>query len=1230
VKPLDAITVPLAGTQLIEASAGTGKTYTITTLVLRLLLEGDRSIDQILVVTYTRAATAELRDRIRRRLGEALSALDALEAGREVTDATLAALLQPRADERAEDRARLRHAMHRLDEAAVFTIHGFCQRALADGAFESGLPFEMELAEDQTAMVAEVVQDFWARRAYGEDALRVAYWNEHNAGPRVLGSVVRRASADPNLVVVPDVQEAYSPPDVDAWHAAREEARSIWEARRDEVLELLTEPKRLHGGSYKPAKIRGEWAPQLDALGQLRPGGLPAFIERVSASDMKRRVLQSATQPHHPFFDACDRLWAAEGEVCAALHLDAVAMRTQVARYAAEEQRRRKFERGLLGFDDLMVRLDDALDGPLGPGLGRRLRATYPVALIDEFQDTDPMQYRIFRRIYSDETDPLFLIGDPKQAIYGFRGADVFAYMEAVASADDSAYTLTTNYRSDPGLLSAHNEVFGSARTPFLFEEIGYHPVQPPPETPVRITGPGTEAPLQLLWVSPEAAGGGKRITKGWGNAQLPVSTAAEISALLTSDAQVEGRPVEPRDVAVLCRTNKQARATQTALRQLGVPAVLEGDDSVFDSEMAGELQRLLSAMAQPGDARKVRSALVTSILGLSALELDALGRDEAQWDRWLSLVHGWSATWLGRGFVQALHQVLAEAHVQQRLLGLPDGERRLTNLLHLGELVHQAATQEHLGPLSLIAWLRDMRLDDETRGSWVGESAQVRLESDARAVRLTTVHKSKGLEYPIVFCPFLWDGNLMWGDDKIFPRFHDNTVDRRVTVDLGSDALADHLALATQEALAEQLRLVYVALTRAKHRCYLVWGAFGGSEKSALAFLLHQAECPPSGEPEAAAVARRVKGMGADELLAELSQLCDRADGALGVRPLWMGGLDAAVRFEARAEAGALSVRAAPAPVRSAHRVASFSSLTAGGHHDAGSSGLADAQRYANAVLEEEGIDHDGAPAAEEPGRSAQEASALSAIVPLSDFPAGTRAGSMLHHVYEHIDFAADGAAVAAQVDVSLAQFGYASSLGPSLAAALSDTLDIELSEGLRLRDVERGDRLDELEFTLRVAHQGKAMTGRAMGEALQAHGAPTAMPDYAQRVERLEAPALRGFLRGYIDLLFRHDGRYYVVDYKSNHLGPDAADYMPPRLSPAMAVHDYYLQYLLYVVATHRHLQGRLAGYDYDAHFGGVYYLFLRGMAPGHPAGCGVFHDRPRRELVEALANVIEGGPS
>lgn len=1251
-RALDPIRVPLEGTQLIEASAGTGKTYTITTLVLRLLLEGDYSIDAILVVTYTRAATAELRDRIRRRLADALIALDVLEAGGEVADATLSSLLAGRSDPetRAADRVRLRRAMHRLDEAAVFTIHGFCQRALADGAFESGLPFEMELAEDATAMVAEVVQDFWARHAYDEQPLRVAYWQEHGAGPRTLGSVVRRASSDPNLAVLPEAPPDYSPADLDAWYAARDEAAQLWRAGRADVLALLTEPKRLHAGSYKPGKIRGEWAPQLDALSQLRPGGLPMLVERVSASDMRNRVLQSATRPEHPFFHACDRLWAAELEVRATLEHDVVSMRTQVARYAAKEQRRRKLERGLLGFDDLMVRLDEALSGPLGPGLAQRLRSTYRVALIDEFQDTDPMQYRIFRRIYAADADPLFLIGDPKQAIYGFRGADVFAYMEAVSSADENAYTLTTNYRSDPGLLSAHNAVFGDARDPFLFQEIGYHPVQAPPDTPVRISGPGGDAPLQLLWVPPASAGATKRIGKGWASAQLPASTAAEIATLLTSQARIEGRPIEPRDIAVLCRTNKQARATQTALRQLGVPAVLEGDDSVFDSEMAGELQRLLSAMAHPGDARKVRSALVTSLLGLSAAELDSLQGDEADWDRWLSLIHGWNATWLGRGFVQALHQVLAEAHVQRRLLRLPDGERRLTNLLHLGELAHEAATQQHLGPLSLIAWLRDMRLDDETRGGWVGESAQVRLESDARAVRLTTVHKSKGLEYPVVYCPFLWDGNLMWGDDVQFPRFHDNTVDRRLTVDLGSDAVDRHRVLAASEALAEQLRLVYVALTRAKHRCYVVWGAFSGSEKSALAYLLHQGERASGSETEDVAVARRVKSLTADEMLGELGELSRRTDGAIGVRAIWAGAPETAPRFEAPAGPAALTVRAAPPFVRGRFRVASFSSLTASGPVvDASPSApegddvdvSSDAQHYAAEVLQEEGIDHDGDTAVAGGGGagSSGEASALSAVVPLSDFPAGTRAGSMLHHVYEHIDFAADRDAVAAQVAVSLAQFGYSASLARTLVAPLLETLRVELpwangangangESGVCLRDVARADRVDELEFTLRVAHGGESMTCRGLGAVLSRHGAPTAMPAYAQRVEQLGAPALSGFLRGYIDLLFRHEGRYYVVDYKSNHLGPDAADYMPPRLAPAMAAHDYYLQYLFYVVAVHRHLQTRLLDYDYDRHFGGVYYLFLRGMAPQHAAGCGVFQDRPRRELVEALAALVEGG--
>ncbi|MET0344503.1 MAG: exodeoxyribonuclease V subunit beta [Polyangiales bacterium] len=1183
-KTLDPESLALDDVAVVEASAGTGKTYTITSLFLRLLLERGLKVDQILVVTYTRAATAELRDRIRQRLAHAL----AVARGEPSDDALLVRVCKS-AREREGQAAlyeQLEAALSGLDEAPVLTIHGFCQRVLRDHAFESGAAFDAQLTPQAGPLLDEIADDYFMRELYATTPLRARLLLDE---PAILRRLAARVSGG-GLRILPDaIEEAAF--DVAAHGAALETCRGLWRDARAVVVALVAAVKGI-------GKNAAKWADKVDEL--MRVGEPGSFAATKSfASFTRAGVRDKGGAAEHPFLDAAEALLALDRGFEGARRSVALAFRRRFVDYVDAQLSQRTRERGVRTFDALLRDLDDALCGPHGPRLTERLRSRYRAALVDEFQDTDPVQYRIFSRIFAGVA-PLLLIGDPKQAIYGFRGADVAAYLAARGAAGERVYTLGVNWRSDPPLLGALNTLYGAVTRPFAIDAITYQPVMPPPSARARFSAPDGRGPLDIA-ISGGDAGATDALRR-----DVARELASDVAALLASGAtREEGgrtRKLRASDVAVLCRTNNEAAQVQRALAEREVPSVLSGDASVFDSDDVPQLERALTAIAHAGDARALRAFLGSIYGGLSARDILDLEEQDAAWEQHRATFQRLSETWLTRGFMQALRGLVIAYDVETRLLARPDGTRRITNLWHLAELLAEAAMSERLGPLGLLRWLALVRRDEARRAELAGDAHELRLESGDDAVTLTTVHKSKGLEYPVVYCPFLWDAAKLMQSEKKLVRFHDPRAGDALTLDLGTADQAEHEALAEGEVLEEALRLVYVALTRAKHRITLVVPRTERLALSALGYVLF------GGGPR-------------DAIAARLSELIKN------------GGLDDALHARA-AELGCFSVRTltvaptppyqsalsaphdlAARPVRrkldQSYRVASFSALLA---------------RASTSAAGEAGLDRDAL--SEQAEREAQKRALEVSTLALGDFPRGAVAGQLVHEVLEHVDFDGADDALAEVANRCVRARGYEAALVPSLVTGLGQMLRTPLdARGLSLSMLSRRERLNEMEFVFPV---DGTLSPRLLERVFRAHGAPPALPTYASELRELGFDALHGFMRGYVDLVFRHDDRYYVVDYKSNWLGPDAADYAPAKLPRPMADHHYYLQYHLYTLALHRHLAHRLVGYDYDQHMGGVYYLFLRGMAPAHPLGCGVFHDRPARALIEALDAALEGATS
>jgi len=1192
----DPLGAPLDGVSLVEASAGTGKTHAITELYLRLVLEAGLPVESILVITYTRAATAELRTRIRARLAAADKAL------RAAADQDPALLeLVGRAGGAPRAMALLDAALQTLDQAAVHTTHGFCQRALAEHAFESGVAFDRELLPDQATLLNEVVADFWRREFHAAPPVRVEAAYARGLTPAKLGAWIAPRLTQLGLWIVapPDAAAGLAGDEANyavAWAAAAE----IWARDGAAIATLLRDSAALNRNRYRVASV-AQW---LEVLASGLAGATPRYavfvvfekLDRLTPAGLAAGTKQGATPPRHRFFDACAELLAARDALTAAYQRWDQGLRARLLEFARAELSRRRRAHGLMAYDDLLLDLDAALARP-GGQLAQALRGRYRAALIDEFQDTDTVQLSILRRLYAGSGRPLFLIGDPKQAIYRFRGADVFAYLAGAREAE-RRYGLGTNWRSTPGLITAVNALFSGVAEPFGLREIGFTAARPAERTAGAGLEPAEDDPADLrIWFMERESGGGKPIGKGDAAAVAVRSTAGEIAMLVergaAGEARLEGRALGPGDIAVLVRSHHQGRLMRQALLELQVPCVRYGQDDVWATPEAEQIERVLRAVAEPGREGLLRAALVTPLLGCDGRDIYALDEDERAWEKWAARVRDWHLIWRERGVLRFFGALIREAEVAPRLLRRPDGERRLTNLRHLAELIHEAEATRGLGVERLLAWLawrRGARAENP-------EQAQLRLESDGASVRVLTIHASKGLEFPIVFCPFLWDAGPGTSGDILY---HDPSRGDRASLWLNGTPPPEIEIRARREALAEALRLLYVAVTRARERCYVVWGGVNKAGETGLAWLLHGGavdgatdsatdSTDPVGE-----LAAHFASLDDGDLREALDALRTRAAGAIAIasppaprtRPVAL----------ADGERTRLAARRFRGAIAEGWRITSYTALVAG--------------------LPAELPDHDAEARAPEAEAAVAQGGGRFA------FPRGARAGSCLHAILERVDFGTAGESLQAVAAETLAMHGFASVWAAEVAAWLGEVVATPLtadSDAVRLADIGSGARLSELEFHYPVAR----LDPHAITAVLSDHG----MHDTG--VERLSGGSRHGYVTGFIDLVFASGGRYYLADYKSNWLGGRPGDYDAARLATAMRREAYGVQALLYSVALHRYLALRVPDYAYAHHFGGAYYLFLRGMSRRSGARRGVHFLRPSEALITALDKTLGGGP-
>jgi exodeoxyribonuclease V beta subunit len=1195
--PFDPIHTPLRGVSLIEAAAGTGKTYTIEGLYIRLVLEKQLPVEQILVVTFTRAATAELRDRIYRRLAKARDAF----AGAPVEDDELLRHLAAHHPSPAQARPLLRQALMDFDRAAIFTIHGFCQRVLYENAFETASAFNAELLQDQTPILAEVVEDFWRQWICDQPAEFLRFAQGPLGAPDRLLELARKCTAAEFAVTPRQNEPCLRTETLEVFRSRLESLKACWRPGREEVRRILLEAP-LNGRSFGTLQPAEEGGPSgrermvrglidaLDAYFAQDPPAYPpvAAVEKLAASTLARFTLSRRQTPSHPVFDSCEAFHLASRSLASEMTGQLHYLKSRLLDISQVELERRKSERGLVSFDDLLRRVARALDTSKGNDLAGIVRRRYRAALVDEFQDTDELQYAVFSRLFSSPQHLLFMIGDPKQAIYGFRGADIFSYLRAAQDAE-SRFTLSRNWRSSPGLVQAVNTLFSRSAGPFLFPGIGFTPGKA-----AQADAADTAASMVIWHLDSRLhRDDGGVLTKSDAQSLIARAVTAEIQGLIAAGPAA----MRTGDMAVLVRTNSQAGLMKDHLSAAGVPSVIYSTANVYDSTEASELLAVLASIAEPPIAARLKSALATHLLGVTAGEIAAGDRVQNLMEQRVRRHWEYFRLWSERGFTPMFRQFLSGEAVKPRLLSLPDGERRLTNLLHLAELVHRAAGDENLGVAGLVKWL-GRQIDPNAQRS---EETQLRLESDELAVKIVTVHRSKGLEYPLVFCPFAWSGSGLRGGDFFF---HDPANDYRLTADLGGERDSPNRVRAQNEVLAENLRMLYVAVTRARQRCYLVWGRVNTAETSALAYLLRsgrQADDTAADSDWIERLKTEFTNIGDDDMRDRLEELAAASDGTIVIRPL--RGPPTTAAPETGRPAGEVACREFHGDIDHTWSLTSYSALTS-------TAGVDTPDRDAGPVTA------NGPPPAEEVQSSADAG--------ILHFPAGARAGTFFHSIFETLDFANPDPRTV--VVAKLKEFGFDPSWADPVCAMIADVLELPLfSPGspVRLAEVSRNRCVTELEFYFPL----NLVTPAVLEAVFARHGTPAAGEGAAlpETVERLHFAPTQGFMKGFIDLVFEHRGRYYLVDWKSNRLGPAPEDYHQSRLGWVMREHLYHLQYHIYTLAFHQYLRRRVAGYEYGRDFGGVCYVFLRGVNCGRGPEYGLFSDRPAPRIVHALGEAL-----
>ncbi len=1171
---LDAFNFPLFGARLIEASAGTGKTFTICSLYLRLLLGHGSSetkhqqpltVDKILVVTFTDAATSELRSRIRSRIRQCRIAMAAGGSN----DQFINALIQ-NTDSRTQAKKLLLEAERNMDKAAIYTIHGFCQKMLAANAFESGADFNSDFLTDESETRLRVVSDYWRRHFYPLKSEIINILRQQWSNPQQLLQDINPYLSGNEIDVLADPLKT----NISDHHKSNlskiESIKDMWNNADFDIHTVISQ-SGVNKRSYTKANLP-KWIEEVSqwSRSETIDYTYPKSLSKFSSTNLAEKA--TGHPPRHTLFDKIDSFITSKIDIHGSIAAHAI---TECRKLLIKEK---KLSRSI-AFDDLLTKLNNAvIRNEQSLKLAHSIAEMYPIAMIDEFQDTDPIQYSIFSAIYKikelssypKSNRGIFLIGDPKQAIYAFRGADIYTYIKAKSEVENH-YTLNTNWRSTAGVVESINTLFKNADSPFLFNGAINYPEAKSAlkENEKYYENADGKAPAMTLWLGNTSD---SLISKGQYSQTMADATVNQISYLLHDKrikkvAAGQRTTISESDIAVLVRTGAEARIIQTKLSAAGIRSIyLSSKDSVFNTPEAQDIYYILLALNEPHNHRAIKPALSTSLIGTDAKKLAELDYDERAIEGIIDEFNEFSQLWDKSGILPALNKVLASKGALNKLLLTSNGERILADVRHIGELLQQASLtiQSKSG---LIRWLAD-KIESPDANS---DEQRIRLDSENDVVKIVTIHKSKGLEYNFVFAPFL--SNYREANTALF---YNQTTGLK-TLDLYKSP--ESMEASANEILAEDLRLLYVALTRAVYGCFIGIAALsvgrkktGTSKalKSGIGWILQNGTEGDLNYLEQSLIKLQTK-----------------------TEYIVVGEPPKNTRYSSD-EPETLLEDVNRQPNKNNRnfnyywQVTSFTALTSHSSSEPRGLFLGNTTKELSVVVDEANI---------------------------FNFPRGAKAGTFLHTIFERTNFPSPESQYNKDLIKKLLEINsYDLKWQEPLQKLVSDTLNKPLgTEGIKLKSITPSKMITEMEFNFPVS--------RLQAYKLQK---TCARHDKLSTDLALSFTETTGLLKGFIDLVFEHKGKFYILDWKSNHLGDSSEHYDSRSLETSMKEHKYTLQYQIYSVALHKYLQTRLQNYSYEQHFGGVLYLFLRGINENNQNG--VFETRPTEMFIKELESILD----
>ena len=1213
---LNPISIPLNAVSLIEASAGTGKTYTMGSLYLRLLLQAGENafpyalnVEQILVVTFTEMATEELKRKIRERIYDAkqkltayLQTQDSVVFGQDnflrelvatITDLPLAI-------------QRLTLAEQNMDLAAIYTIHGFCRRMLMQYAFNSGIHFSLELSGEEDELLLRLAQKIWREHFYSQPYAVVEFIQKNLVSPSNIVTKIKKFAG--TELKLPEKRppffegtfEEFLSKINDYFHDIEDKEqklKKLWKDKSQEIRDLIDaelqkaipkDHKKINPSSFRKDH-KSKWFTLMNKWSEEPEAPQPDCLKKFRQSEINKQAGSKCEEfLTHVVFEEIDELhqWQVSFVKAPMFHF-LKELNTQLAEY--------KLNHSEKSFHDLLRLLKDALYHPNNTEFAQMIRYQFPFAMIDEFQDTDAVQYQIFSKVYVEpqRLDPasdngFIMIGDPKQAIYKFRGADIFTYFKAADEAQHR-FNLGKNYRSHQDVVQCVNHLFDfTEQPPFLYDKIQFLPVAAKDDHP-QFWLNGELEPVVRFYV--DEASVKENMAKACAiSIQHWLQSAVENTADFRSDEKGIEKTLKPESIAVLVRSRKEADLVKNALRRLGIASVFLSENSnVFDSNAAKDLLLILTACLNPFSERNILNAVATAIFAQTAADIQRIRLDENRWEYWVEKFIHYQKTWQKQGVLVMLHQLFLQEKITEKLYPTVDGKRLVTDLLHLAELLQEAATLNE-SEAALLRWF-EKQIQGEDRQN----EQQVRLESELQLVKIVTIHKSKGLEYDLVWLPFV--GYAAKTGSEHISTYYDQDRDEVLW-----DIDGSHEKDVKQEDFAEQLRLLYVALTRAKYQLNIGVPKTFEKKWSALLYALTQGDIQTN------------DNLTAYDSLSLLEKLVQRApQGSVQISETTaLKALDAPMQSETQAPLNAATFTG---HIEQNWTVTSFSAIEAIHQNKKYyKEQLAAESAVAFEPVFDGGKDYDfNEQATETMAESVNHESAYPFGYSPFDFPHGIKIGTALHRFLEKYDFSQPLNEEKVQKLCQWLQLE--ETWLPSLQQWMKAILDTPLSADdptLKLNNLSRQQCVKEMQFYLKL---NRAFDVTVFNRALQKH--------HHLPSETLQFDAIKGMLRGFMDLVFCHNGKYYLVDYKSNFLGVEPQNYVGKSLEQAMLANHYDWQYLFYTLALHRYLQQRDANYHYETHFGGVFYCFLRGMNGENQAG--VFFDKPDYALIQALENLF-----